>query len=96
MPSPLVGTSLIDAVILATLFEWALLALLWQRRRSGLPPAALAAMLVPGLCLMLAVRGALLGMPWYAMALLLSAAGLVHLADLRRRWIRGPGDNQGD
>lgn len=73
---PPAGTPLIDAVILATLCEWA-------------------AMLVPGLCLMLSVRSALLGMPWYWMALLLSAAGLAHLADLRRRWTRGPGDNTG-
>ncbi len=92
---PPAGTPLIDAVILATLCEWAALALLWVRRRQGLPPAALAAMLVPGLCLMLSVRSALLGMPWYWMALLLSAAGLAHLADLRRRWTRGPGDNTG-
>ncbi len=96
MLPPLAGTLLIDAVIIATLLEWAVLALLWQRRRRGLPPAALAVMLVPGLCLMLAARSALLGMPWYWMALLLSAAGLTHLADLRRRWTTGRGDNTGD
>ncbi len=90
------GTQLIDTVIVATLCEWAVLLLLWKRRQRGLPPAALAAMLVPGLCLMLAARSALLGMPWYWMALLLSAAGIAHLADLRRRWTRGPGDNTGE
>jgi len=38
------------------------------------------------LALMLAVRSVLMSLPWFVTALLLSAAGLVHLADLRRRW----------
>ncbi len=96
MPPVLAGTQLIDIVIVATLCEWAVLALLWRRRQRGLPQWALAAMLMPGLCLMLAARSALLGMPWYWMAMLLSAAGMAHLADLRRRWTRGPGDNTGE
>jgi hypothetical protein len=45
-------------------------------------------MLVPGLCLMLSVRSAILGLPWYTVMLLLLASGFTHLIDLRRRWIR--------
>lgn len=81
-------TGLIDVVIVATLLEWAALAWLWRRRRIGLPPAALRWILLPGLCLMLAVRSATMGLPWYPVALLLLASGLTHMIDIRRRWQR--------
>ncbi len=89
-------SQLIDVVIVATLLEWAGLALLWHRRRRGLRPAAVARMLLPGLCLMLAMRSIALGEPWYWLALLLSAAGAAHAADLKRRWHSRPGDMNGD
>jgi hypothetical protein len=82
------GTLLIDFVIAATLVEWAALTLLWHRKQRGLPPSSLTWMLLPGLCLMLSVRSALLGLPWYSVTALLLLAGLTHLMDLRRRWNR--------
>lgn len=82
------GTALIDIVIAATLLEWVALSLLWRRRRRGLPPLALSLTLLPGLCLMLAVRSAMLGLSWYSVALLLAASGLAHMIDLRKRWTR--------
>jgi len=82
------GTGLIDVVIVATLMEWAALSMLWRRKRQGLEPLSLSLTLLPGLCLMLALRSSMLGMPWYSVALLLSASGLTHLFDLRRRWTR--------
>ncbi len=88
MPAVPGNTLLIDFVIAATLLEWLALSLLWRARRSGLAPASLGWMLVPGLCLLLAARSALLGLPWYSVALLLSAAGLSHLIDLKKRWKR--------
>jgi len=86
MAQLLTGTGLIDVVIVATLFEWAALAALWQQRRRGVQPGMLAWMLLPGLCLMFAMRAVLLGAPWYWLALLLTCAGLAHLFDLRGRW----------
>ncbi|MEK0435807.1 MAG: hypothetical protein RL369_1856 [Pseudomonadota bacterium] len=82
------GTLLIDFVIAATLVEWAVLTLLWLRKQQGLPPASLSWMFLPGLCLMLSVRSAVMGLPWYTVMLLLLASGLTHWIDLRRRWIR--------
>ena len=82
------GTLLIDFVIGATLVEWAVLTLLWRRKQQGLPPSSLSWMFLPGLCLMLSVRSAVLGLPWYTVMLLLLASGLTHLIDLRRRWVR--------
>ena len=86
MQADLSGTLLIDFVIAATLVEWAALILLWRRKQRGLPPSALSWTLLPGLCLMLSVRSALLGLPWYSVTGLLLLAGLTHLMDLRRRW----------
>ncbi len=80
------GTRLIDLVIAVSLLEWLLLAQWHRRTGQGVAPDALKWMMLPGLCLMLAARSALSGAPWTLMALLLSAAGLAHIADLRRRW----------
>jgi hypothetical protein len=90
------ASQLIDLVIVATLLEWAALAWLWRSRRRGLPLAALARMFLPGLCLMLAMRSVVVGAPWYGMAVLLSAAGLAHAADLKSRWNSRPGDPNGE
>ena len=71
----------VDIVLAVTLLE-AMALTLWRRR---IAPAALAVMLAPGVALMLALRAALTGAGWQWIALCLAAAGLAHLADLRRR-----------
>ena len=79
-------TRLIDLVIGVTLLE-ALALWLWHRRTGrGVAPGQWALNLLSGLCLMAAVRGALTGAPWYAVALWLAAAGAMHAGDLARRW----------
>ena len=70
----------VDIVLAVTLLE-AMALTLWRR----IAPAALAVMLAPGVALMLALRAALTGAGWQWIALCLAAAGLAHLADLRRR-----------
>ena len=64
------------------------LALAAYRRRTGrgIPLADLAANLLAGSCLLLAVRAALVSAWWGWTALALAAALLAHLADLARRW----------
>ena len=86
LDSLLTGTRLIDVVIVATLIEWAVLLLLWRQRERGVPPRLLGWMLLPGLCLMLAVRSVITGAPWYWLPLLLTLAGLAHVLDLKSRW----------
>jgi hypothetical protein len=80
------GTLLIDTVITVTVIEWA--GLSWWHRRTGrgIPVSELQGTLMAGLCLMLALRASIASAPWYLVAVLLLAAGLVHAADLRRRW----------
>ena len=80
------GTGLIDVVLAATLLEWMALEIWWRRMGCGVNPVDVRLVLLAGLALMLAVRTVLMALPWFVTATLLSAAGLMHLADLRRRW----------
>jgi hypothetical protein len=60
------------------------------RRVLGRGPSALEILisLAAGLCLMLALRVALTGGAWQAIALALAASLVVHVTDLRLRWLR--------
>jgi hypothetical protein len=77
---------LIDVVIAITLFEAAALSLHHRLTGKGVAPADFIVNLVSGLCLMLALRGALddAGGVWVLLPLAL--AGLTHAFDLSRRW----------
>ena len=55
----------------------------WSKRGLGAIDVLLA--LLPGLCLLLALRDALTGQHWTSIALWLAALLLAHLADLWRR-----------
>ena len=78
----------VDFVLVLMAVEGALL--VWHRRRTGrgVPSAELAAFLVAGACLMLALRGALVGASWGWIAAAMAGAGAAHLADLALRWRR--------
>jgi hypothetical protein len=79
---------LVDAVIALTLLEGAALAAYHHTTGRGLTARDYALNLVSGLCLMLALRNALVQSGWVWVALCLSAAGLAHGADLVCRWQR--------
>ena len=55
---------------------------------QGLAPDDYALNMLSGLCLMLAVRAALGLLAWPWVAVCLSASGLAHGWDMRRRWQR--------
>jgi hypothetical protein len=79
-------TGVIDLVLLFTVLEAAIL-ILWSRRAGrGLSPTVVWRMLLPGICLMLALREALAGRAWPFVPLALTAALIAHLADLKGRW----------
>jgi hypothetical protein len=76
----------VDLVLLLMLAEalW-----LWRGRQVAAPAVALA--LLPGALILLAVRVALTGGPWWAVAGLLAASLPAHVADLAKRgWLRRP------
>jgi len=80
---------IVDLVLALTAAEFVALAL-WRRRTGrGLAAADLASALLAGVCLMLAVRAALVGAWWGWIALCLLAAGVAHVAELRRRCASG-------
>jgi hypothetical protein len=79
---------LIDLILACTVLEAAAL-VLWHRQTGrGLSPTAIAVMLLPGVCLMLALRAALAGSAWPWVPAALAAALVAHLTDLRNRWRR--------
>jgi hypothetical protein len=79
---------IVDLVLGLTVCE-ALLVLGWHGRTGrGVPPADFLPNLLSGICLMLALRAALVGAAWIWIALGLVAALAAHLIDLHRRWQR--------
>ena len=82
------GPHWVDLVMALSIVEGLALAAWFRVTRRGVAPAQFAVNLVSGLCLMLALRGALVGAAWPWLALCLLAAGLAHAADLWRRWRR--------
>ena len=77
---------IVDLILIFTAIEAALMLAYHRRTGRGLPPADLLSNLLSGVCLMLALRGALVDAWWGWIAACLLAALLAHLNDLRRRW----------
>jgi hypothetical protein len=77
-----------DILIVFMILEAILLIAARRITGNGLSNGDIARLLVPGLCLALALRTALTGEPWYATALMLLLALGAHIADLAGRWPR--------
>lgn len=83
---------LIDLIIWLTAAEGIFLVAYHWRTGRGLSPPDVLANLLAGVCLLLAVRAALVGAAWGWVAAALAAALVAHLADLSRRWRRVPAE----
>ncbi len=79
---------MIDLILALTVIEGMGLAFYHRRTGRGPTPPALLGTLLPGLFLMLTVRGAIVGEEWPWLALYLLAALIAHVSDLARRWPR--------
>jgi hypothetical protein len=77
----LVSPHLIDCILAFTVIEGFVVAR-WRRRSA----TDVAAMLLPGIFLLLAVRAALAGAAWPWVPAALAVALVAHLADLCVRW----------
>jgi len=99
----LASPHLVDLILALTVLEAVILLLLrrWlddesgAKRTSGVSghdpnrrPLAIILMLLPGVCLMLALRAALDGAAWPWVPAALSAALVTHVADIHQRWRR--------
>ena len=78
----------VDLILGGIVLEAALLVLYARNTGRGVAIADLPANLLSGACLLLALRGALVGASPAWIGLSLSASLVTHLADLRRRWRR--------
>lgn len=83
LPEP---AALIDLILGLTAAEAVVLGFWHWWTGRGLGAGEVARMLLPGVCLILALRAALTGDVWPFVPLALTAALIAHLADLRGRW----------
>ena len=82
----LFSTGLIADIMLAFMALEAIVLVLYQRKTNrGLTPRAVFWMLLPGACLVLAFRAALVGASWQWVALAVSVSLLAHLGYLLER-----------
>ncbi|GEO82650.1 hypothetical protein [Pararhodospirillum oryzae] len=72
----------IDIILLLMIVEGWVLIRLTPRSGGALSPRAVVALLLPGAFLMLAVRAALIGAPWFLVALILALSFVAHMADI--------------
>jgi hypothetical protein len=86
MPDVISSRHLVDIVIGLTLFECVFLLVFHQVKKRGLAPGDYLLNLTSGLCLMFALRCALVNTAWIWVALWLLASGVAHGTDLWRRW----------
>ena len=82
----LFSTGLIADIMLAFMALEAIVLVLYQRKTNrGLTPRSVFWMLLPGGCLVIALRAALVGAAWQWVALAVSVSLLAHLGYLRHR-----------
>ncbi len=77
---------LVEAILAFTVIEWLVLSAYHRRTGRGVAPRDIGWNLVSGMCLLLALREALVGGWWVWIAACLGASLLAHLSDLRRLW----------
>jgi hypothetical protein len=76
---------IVDIILCAIALEMLLLIAIHRRTGRGLAPVTLLANTLAGVCLLLALRTALVGADWTWIALCMFGALLAHLADLWQR-----------
>lgn len=77
----------IDAILALVALEAVLISYLRLRKRTGPELFGYFANLLAGACLLLALRGALMGASGRVIASTLAVAFVMHLADLAARWV---------
>ncbi len=77
---------IVDGIVALVIVEAAAFAVLSFRTMRGPDLSDLLWNLAAGLCLLLALRAALTGAPWFWIAAMLAAAGIAHCVDQARRW----------
>jgi len=79
---------IVDLILIFVVLEAGLLFAFRKARGRGLTPLDIVLMLLPGVCLLLALRAGLMGVQPLAVLGWLAAALVAHLADVWQRWSR--------
>jgi hypothetical protein len=82
---------IVDAIIGLMVLEAIAIGAYHAGTGRGIGPVELAINLLAGVALLVALRAALTGAGWQAIAGALAVAGVLHVADLARRWKRRGG-----
>lgn len=77
---------IIDLILLVIGIELTALALLARLRPPGLRFSRLVSLVIPGVCIFLALKAALVSASWSVIALLLVLSGIAHAFDVWIRW----------
>lgn len=77
---------IVDMICLLVFVEAVAIVVIYLRSGRGMPPAEALPTLLSGLCLLLALRGALTQAGWEWVALSLVGALAAHVIDLAQRW----------
>jgi tellurite resistance protein TehA-like permease len=81
------GVRAIEMVLALIALEAIVLIALWRLRICPLTPRATVLILAPGTSLLLAAHAALVGASWMWVSTLFFVALVIHLVDLRQRWV---------
>ncbi|HXW28869.1 MAG TPA: hypothetical protein VEK55_05840 [Xanthobacteraceae bacterium] len=79
---------IVDVILMAIIAEAIVLIAYRSRTGRGILPLDLLVNLLAGAFLLMALRSALIGLPWKWTAAWLAAALVAHVVDLRQRWRR--------
>jgi len=79
---------IVDVILMAIIAEAIVLIAYRSRTGRGILPLDLLVNLLAGAFLLMALRSALIGLPWKWAAAWLTGALVAHVVDLRQRWRR--------
>lgn len=81
-----IGGKIADLVLAVMVVEVLVLVGLSRRPQSGLSATSIVSAILPGFCLVLALRAAFVSAQWFWIALALVGALITHLIDMRLRF----------
>lgn len=87
---------IVDLILVVVLLEVVSLTWLARARRPGLRLTRLISLLLPGVCIFLALKAALSDAGWVAIMIFLLLSGVAHAVDVWLRWMELSTKRQAD
>ncbi len=86
MKDIIMSGQIVDFILIVFGVELLVLGFAARGKQAGLKLGRLISVIVPGLCIFLALRAALVGADWTVIALFLVLSGMAHAFDVWLRW----------